>query len=392
MTALPGDFDDGSGEELTPPLLPPDDRLWRHPSELDPLGLDPAAVRRRWLLSHPSRRSVLTAGIVGALLASGVVAIATHLADSLAAPGKSPPDTVVPTTAFHSTLDSPPMSASLAASISRVASAMVTVAVSRDGVTTRAVGVVISSDGMLLVPSGGTAGAKSLLVTLANGDVYVGHLVGSDPDSGLSVVRINGASDLPAIAFSRVPISNRSFVLDVTTPGKHSWAIGAVRALDSTVRIDGHKLVGAIVTDLPAAAGPPGTPLLSSTGTVQGIVTGAQRAMAVIAPAWLATAVARDLMANGTVVHGWIGVRCETNAGPPAGVRIVAMMRRAALKRAGLRTGEVIVSVDRTPVRTLTEFKSRLYGLRPGTRVRLRVNDHGALSTRVVVLAASPNT
>ena len=91
VTVTPGDFGEHSDEDPHPPLLPPDDRLWRHPSEVGAshtaLPLDPVAVRRRWLLSHPSRRSALTAGVVGALLATGVVALGTHLADSMEGTG-----------------------------------------------------------------------------------------------------------------------------------------------------------------------------------------------------------------------------------------------------------------------------------------------------------------
>lgn len=390
MTALPGDFDDGSGEELSQPVLPPDDRLWRHPSELDPLGLDPDAVRRRWLLSHPSRRSVLTAGIVGALLASGVVAIATHLADTLATPGHPSTHTTIDATVLPAA--TPTISASLDSSIARVASAMTTVEATRASVTTATIGVVVRSDGMLLVPESGVAGASSLLVTLANGDVYVGYLVGSDALSGLAVVRINGASGLATISFSRAPMSTRSFVLAVTSPGKRAYAVGTVRSLDPTVRVGGHKLVGAVTTNLPANAGAAGTPLLNSTGTVQGIVTGASHDVAVVAPSWLAAAVASDLMTSGTVVHGWLGARLQTTSGHPVGARIVSMMRTRPLERAGLRLGEVIVSVDRTPVATVAALKARLYALRPGTRVVLRVDDGGAMATRVVVLAASPGT
>ena len=107
MSVTPGDFGDPLDEGPSSPLLPPDDRLWRHPSELgaahSALPLDPVAVRRRWLLSHPTRRSALTAGVVGALLATGVVALGTHLADSMEGTGRAARDAAVglkPTTAI----------------------------------------------------------------------------------------------------------------------------------------------------------------------------------------------------------------------------------------------------------------------------------------------------
>ena len=77
------DFDDArddvSDDDWGAPLLPPDDRLWRHPSELGsnamPISAEALSARRSWMASTPSRAGAWSAGIVGALLATGVVLI-----------------------------------------------------------------------------------------------------------------------------------------------------------------------------------------------------------------------------------------------------------------------------------------------------------------------------
>lgn len=385
MTAIPGEFDEAHDEPQPP--LPPEDRLWRHPSELDPLALHPNATTRHRLLSHPARRSALTAGIVGALLASSVAAIVTHLADSLGTPGR--PSTT--SLALRQTTNSPAISAALAAKISLVSAAMATVEVTRAKSMNRSFGLVIRSNGMLLVPALAVKGADGIIVTLADGDVYVGELVGMNLRSGLAVLRINGASGLPTIVFSRTPIANGSLALAVTAPGADSYALGTIRSAGSADVVDGHALVGAFSSDISAASGPSGRPLLTtSSGTVEGVVTGFDGASAVIAPAWLAAAVSRDLMAPAPA-QGWLGIRCATNKGHPAGVRIVWMAAHSSLVTAGLRVGYVIVAVDRTPVSTVKALRARLYDLRPGAKVALTVDDKGAMLTRVIKLAASPN-
>jgi S1-C subfamily serine protease len=398
VTVTPGDFGDPLDEGPASPLLPPDDRLWRHPSELgvshSALPLDPVAVRRRWLLSHPSRRSALTAGVVGALLATGVVALGTHLADSMEGPGRAPRDVVlgVKQTTAITTSATPELSPVLVANIGRAAAAMATVQVTRGTRRTSVLGLVVRPDGMILVPAAGVAGATGLVVTLANDDVYLGDLVGADARSGLAVVHINGATGLATASLSADPMGKGSFALVVTTPGGNAFSLGTVRDLYVSPLVGGHRLVGALATDLPASDGRAGSPLLGSTGLVEGIVTGATKMGAVVAPCWLAAPVADELMANGRVTHGWLGLEGTTTTAGPTGVRVVTAPAKGALGRAGVVPGDVIVSLDRTPVTSLDELQARLYVLPPGTRVSVGVVDGPVRSVRSVVLGATPNS
>ena len=75
---------------LARPLLPPDDRLWRHPSELgqhgQPVSAEALSARRSWMAATPSRAGAWSAGIVGAVLATGVVLVGGHLTHLLSPP------------------------------------------------------------------------------------------------------------------------------------------------------------------------------------------------------------------------------------------------------------------------------------------------------------------
>ncbi len=398
MTVTPGDFGEHFDEDPHPPLLPPDDRLWRHPSEVGAshtaVPLDPVAVRRRWLLSHPSRRSALTAGVVGALLATGVVALGTHLADSMEGTGLAQlkgAAEIRATTAI-TTSASRELSPTLVSNVTRVSDAMAFVDASYGATRTRVLGLVVRSDGMILVPASRVTGAATLIVTLANGDVYVGNLVGADAPSDLAIVHINGAAGLATVTLSADPMSQGSFALAVTTPGGTAFSLGTVRDLTSSPRIGGHRLLGEITTDLSATAGPPGSPLLGSTGLVEGIVTASTAAGAVVAPSWLAAPVAAELMTAGRVTHGWLGLEGVTARGNPAGVRVTSVATGSAVARAGVEPGDVIVSLDRTSVTSLTELQARLYVLQAGIRVSIGVVHDAVRSVHSVVLGATPNS
>ena len=223
--------------------------------------------------------------------------------------------------------------------VTRVAAALATVQATTGKVQTRELGVVIRSNGMLLAPSRGIAGSQSLLVTLANGDVYVGYVVGSDPRSGLAVVHINGAGDLPTVTFSRSPVIDPSLALALTWPGHNSFTIGMLHDTDSVVRVGSTAIVGAMTTDFTPTHCPIGSALMSSSGAIDGIVVGDSNGAAVVAPAWLASVVARDLIGVGSVVHGWLGMRGATDTFWPVGVRIVSVASGSELHREGIRGG-----------------------------------------------------
>ncbi|MGD0219548.1 MAG: PDZ domain-containing protein [Acidimicrobiales bacterium] len=398
MTVTPGDFGESFDEDPHPPLLPPEDRLWRHPSELgasdSTLPLDPVAVRRRWLLSHPSRRSVLTAGLVGALLATGVVALGTHLADSMEGTSLSQMQGAgeAGQTARVATDAGSGLSPSVISSISRASAAMAFVDASRGTTRVRVLGLVVRPDGMILVPASSVTGATTLIVTLANGDVYAGDLVGVDQRSDLAVVHINGASGLATVALAADPMSQGSLTLAVTTPGSTAFSLGMVRDLDSSPVVGGHRLLAALTTDLSPASGPPGSPLLGSTGLVEGIITGSTRSGVVATPSWLAAPVAVELMAAGTVTHGWLGLKGVTATGDPSGVRVTSIAAHSALAKAGVKPGDVITSLDRQPLTSLGELQARLYVLPPGTRVSLGIVHDAVCSVRSAVLGATPSS
>ena len=78
-------------------------------------------------------------------------------------------------------------------------------------------------------------------------------------------------------------------------------------------------------------------------------------------------------MATGRVTHGWLGLEGVTAKGRPAGVRVETLATNSALAEAGVVPGDLIVSLDGTPVTSLDELQAHLYVLQPGTHVRLGV-------------------
>ena len=399
MAAFAGDFDDLPEDESSAPPLPPEDRLWRHPSELgnaNPgLSLDPVAVRRRWLQTETTRGSAWTAGLVGALLATGLVAIGTHLATALTGRGGT-----ATTSASAIGASTPPAPAergiapSLASMVSRVGAAVAVLDVTHGSTDERCLGLVVRPDGMLLAPAAQLTGASTLLVTLPDGVPYVGRVVGTDAPSGLAVVHINGATNLASATLATAAPAEGSIALAVGSPGGKTYTATRVRALDTAARVGAQPLVDAMTVDLAAAQTELGSALVDGRGHVVGILTAAGATTGVATPSWLAKAVADQIIAHGAVSHGWLGIvgttRTAGHSGGASGALVSAVAPSASAAEAGVRPGDVIVALDGAAIGSMPALQGRLYALAPRTPITLEVDRGGALLTLHAVLDDHP--
>jgi S1-C subfamily serine protease len=393
--AFADDFSDGPEEDPTPPLLPREDRIWRHPSELGATGQsvrpDQSLVRRRWVASQPTRASAWTAGLVGAILATGVVALGTHLASAFttspaaatgertAGPGLQPhfagPPAASKVTATPASSALLPASASVTAMIQRVAASTATIEVSADGRYAYADALVMSANGDLVTPLSALAGATSVLVTPPGDSTYVGNVVATDANGGIAVLRVSNVAGLHPAPFAATTPVPGQLVFAVGRPTGPSAAIGMVTAVGETAGHAGWPV--ALRVDVPVADVRPGTPLVDDQGRILAIVTGSSSAGVLGLPSWLTAPVAADLATTGRVPHGWLDVNCETayRHHQPVGAYVQSVLGPPALGE--LRANDVIAAIDGLPVTSYLTLQSRLYAMAPGVPVALSVERDG---------------
>ena len=397
MTVVePGDdFDDIADEGPCGPLLPPDDRLWRHPSELGehhlPITAEALSARRSWMASTPSRAGAWSAGIVGALLATGVVLLGGHLTHLLSSPAPDPSTsalnhsytraqvngTVLPalgvgvSTTTTALLGVEPGLYKMA---SRVAPAMPIVL---DG-DASGVGVVVSPDGFVLVPASLVAETDDISVVI-DGQQLVATLVGVDAGTGLAVVRVHDPDPLTAVRFvSGVEMSYGSFVAVVWVDehGPHTcW--GAVDEADVQLSSSGDSppLLDSLVALDPLAGVGTGGVVLDGAGRLIGMITSVSGQTMLATPGWLAAIVSQDLITSGRVVHGWLGITGETTSvsATATAVEVMSVAAGGAAAKAGVRRGDLIEAVNSRPVRTMSDIVAALYPLPPEVTVVLDV-------------------
>lgn len=398
------DFGDGPDDDSSPPLLPPEDRIWRHPSELgaseQPFVLDPAVVRRRWLSSQPSRASAWTAGLVGAILATGIVVLGTHLASAFTAsstPGAGVRHALGTRTpaATAAALNTPPSTVAISPSVSRsiglVSESTAVIETSVGGHDSYADALVVGN-GVLLVPLSAVDGASSLLVTMPGSATnFVGDVVAMDAASQLALVRINDVGRAQDVRFDAGTPAPGAMVVGLGRSGSSTDWAATVESVSTLLGPDDWPV--AMVVDVPASRAPLGSPLIDTDGQVIGIVARAAaggRSVEAV-PAWLAEPVAQSLADYGKVVHGWLDVVCgpAVHDGHAAGATVDSVGRGSPATGL-LRDGDVITAIDGATVTSYQQLESRLYSLPPGRLVHLSVErgqDDLALDVRLSAVA-----
>ncbi|MEY3123674.1 MAG: hypothetical protein RLZZ573_194 [Pseudomonadota bacterium] len=262
-------------------------------------------------------------------------------------------------------------------------------------------GFVISAQGLILTAAHWVGGARVMSVRLYDRREYEASVLGVDTITNIAVLRI----DAPAL--TAAPIENPPPVL----VGDAVLSMGAPYGLEplSTQGIVsglGRSLPGSVAvpfiqTDTPASPGSAGGPLFDGNGSVIGIMVHTEAAsnnrstMAFAIPMAMALKVARQIVATGQVSHSYLGVVVEDMN--PARARSLGMRRPdgafvtdvapdSAAARAGLRAGDVLISVNGACIADIGDLSKHIATAVPGDSVRLAFWRNQAAGEMVVRL------
>ena len=273
---------------------------------------------------------------------------------------------------------------------------------SRSSIEGMGSGFVISEDGFILTNHHVTQGAERLIVKLADGSEYDGELVGSDPETDLSLLKIN-ADQLQALQFGSV---------SETEVGSWVVAIGAPFGLEQTVtagivsakrRSVGEQYIPYIQTDVAINVGNSGGPLITMDGKVIGVnskiisTDGGSVGLSFAIPIDLASDVVSQLKQDGRVRRGFLGVGYqEVEKGLAAsfesnknhGALINNVARNSPAAKGGLRVGDIVTAVDGQKIINYTELPFLVGRLRPGMSTELSIIREGKLQQLTIVVGS----
>ncbi len=263
-------------------------------------------------------------------------------------------------------------------------------------------GFIISPDGYVLTNHHVVDGADSVKVTLSNRREFTAKVVGSDEKSDVALLKID-ASGLPAL---RLGDSSQ------LKAGQWAVAIGSPFGLDNSVTAGiisavgrsnaGQQYVPFIQTDVAINRGNSGGPLLNTHGEVVGINSqifsnsGGYMGVSFAIPIDLAMNVVKQLKTTGKVSRGMIGVALQGIGADDAkgfglpdtnGAIITKVEPGSPGEKAGLRTRDVIRSVDGRKIVQSSELPPIIGAKAPGTKVELGILRDGKPRTVDVVLA-----
>lgn len=256
-------------------------------------------------------------------------------------------------------------------------------------------GVLVSPDGYILTNHHVVAGANDIQIVLWDGRVTPATIAGTDRETDLAVLKIDG-SNLPAMSLEApgplrvgdvvLAIGNPFGLGQTVTQGIVSGLARSQAMLGGSENAQAFPAVDFIQTDAAINAGNSGGALIDAHGNLVGINTFVLGRMSMDAegigfaiPAATARDVLRQIIDHGHVTRGWFGAEyVDTPTTPDAlpgdavrGVVISALYANAPAVRAGLRPGDILLSLNGVDIIDQFDLRTREAALAPGTEVTL---------------------
>lgn len=261
-------------------------------------------------------------------------------------------------------------------------------------------GVIIRQDGYIVTNNHVVDGATKVEVTLNNNKTYPAAVIGTDPATDVAIIKID-ASGLPVVPFGNS---------DDLRLGQWVIAIGSPYDLRSTItagivsakgrqmpHYNGEfKIESFIQTDAAVNPGNSGGALVNQKGELVGVntaiisQTGSYTGYSFAIPSNIVRKIAEDLIDYGSVKRASLGVLMsqiddkkakELKLFAPKGVYIEEVQKGSAADKAGMKKGDVLISVDSTEIVSPSFLQEKVNSYRPGDKAAVTVIRDGEKKT-----------
>jgi S1-C subfamily serine protease len=265
--------------------------------------------------------------------------------------------------------------------------------------------VVLSDDGLLVTNAHVVAGrSHSGSASLPDGGQHAFRLVGRDPLSDLAVVRCDTAELVPAELGDAASLRVGQLVVAIGNPNGFAGTVtvGVVSALGRALANGGRLVENLVQTDAALNPGNSGGALADSQGRVIGINTA-------VAGVGLGLAVPIDettkriisaLISEGRVRRAALGIAGGPRPLPPklrdryeqdSGVEVVDVISGSAAEAAGIRPGDLIVSLDGVAVRSASDLQRLMTAERIGALLAVELIRRETVHTLVATPGELPS-
>ncbi|MBS1197616.1 MAG: Do family serine endopeptidase [Proteobacteria bacterium] len=250
-------------------------------------------------------------------------------------------------------------------------------------------GVVVSADGYILTNFHVVEAASEIEVALNDGRTLKAQVVGSDPESDLAVLKIK-ADKLPAVTFGHMDsLRVGDVVLAIGNPFGvgQTTTMGIVSALGRS-HLGINTFENFIQTDAAINPGNSGGALIDTAGHLVGINTaiysrsGGSQGIGFAIPVSSAKAIMEQIIQNGRVIRGWVGVEAQEitteladSFGLPnnQGALIAGVIQGSPAHQAGIKPGDVLLAVNGKEVKDPQIMLDLIAALKPDEKASFRL-------------------
>lgn len=250
-------------------------------------------------------------------------------------------------------------------------------------------GFIISDDGYILTNEHVVSGAQEIQVSIVDIDKpVIARIVGEDEELDLAVLKVDVNKKLPTLKLgdsSSVNVGN--WVIAIGNPYSldHTVTVGVISAKGRPITVQGSRYRNLLQTDASINPGNSGGPLLNLQGEVIGINTAVNsqaQGIGFAIPSDTVKSVLDDLMKEGKVKRSWLGVEIQDVNQSIAnyyelpnleGVFVRNVVTGGPADKAGIKQGDIILSVNGTKVNSASELQDIISKLKPGDKVKLTI-------------------
>ncbi len=254
-------------------------------------------------------------------------------------------------------------------------------------------GVIIRPDGYIVTNNHVVANATKVSVTLNSNQTYDATVVGTDPATDVALIKID-AQGLPTVPFGDSDaLRLGEWVLAIGSPlGEQlrgTITAGIVSAKGRSMPSDGSfKIESFIQTDAAVNPGNSGGALVNKKGELVGIntaivsQTGAYSGYSFAVPVNIVKKIVGDLIDFGTVKRAKLGVTMgtvtdeiakEMKLSATKGVYINEVIKGGAADQAGLKSKDVIIAIDGSPILTASSLQEKVNSYHPGDKALFKI-------------------
>ncbi|MDP2694055.1 MAG: Do family serine endopeptidase [Gallionella sp.] len=268
-------------------------------------------------------------------------------------------------------------------------------------------GVIVSPDGYILTNHHVVEAADQIEVALADGRKTRAHVIGSDPETDLAVIKVELPGSLPAITFGhpeRAQVGDMVLAIGNPFGVGQTVTMGIISALKRS-HLGLNTFESFIQTDAAINPGNSGGALVDVNGNLIGINSaiyspnGGSLGIGFAIPASIAKKTMEQIIQSGSVTRGWIGAGVQEltpelaesfKLGSTKGVLITEIIRNSPAEQAGIKTGDILIAIDDQTIDDWDTMLETVANLPPGKVITARLMRNGTVTSLPVKIGKRP--